>query len=1056
MNRLLKLTRYLAMTPAVRTCGAGLLAGACFVGAGAPVRHLLGGSTREIGALLVSTAISGWCIHLLNRQKHFSSIAQKLGLLFAAFWALAIPAVLHLSLQALDGISLLTMQSSVVQLGLIHCLVAVAFIPVLTGLGMDCLKGSAWSPGNTGLWLLAFGVSCVVSSISLLPMLGIQGLLGGVAALAAAMLVADHFAPAIVKSQFKIHSESNATSVAASSQIHLITSLMIGATLAVISFAGAQLLQRNLFSELAIYAGMTMSFGIAYWFSNRISLSSMPTNTTGMRDSIRLLWLAAWVGSIALAYPLLTWFSLQTSARVSDVTLLLASRMGMLLLLVFPAGILFCRRNNEAARGTTTALNFTAVAAGFLLCSSINWTAGTAAACTAGAAMLLAMFAWSRESFLIPESGFKKLGTVSLVTLVLLGIFNGQRLNSQTSEKILFSSHTLKSARQGVSLTELPWMDDGRFVESFESLEGRISLWKYRGTQLMIRQNGISTGMFSIDAEACPQSAADLIPTLLPLAFHPGPQDVLILGMDPAALKTCQQYPLRLVRSLDGRPEAHRLLDWFTENIPNWTLSGGADFQFGKIDPVISLYTRHDCNYDLIVCPLTQPASPGASTALSKEFYQQAASHLNDGGIFAQRVPYYDLGTDVLKTIVNTIRSSFEDVMVVEAIPGELVFLASNTTLPAVDAALVERLKAPQCRQILGQAGWDWSMILARGGLSNENLGAFVATKSTGGSFLNARSNAALETGLPIEIGRWGAKADAARLALGKHGTALRAALTDESLEQDVSHRLEDLSLAHQLQIDHPNDPWGYRKALKDRLTDRPRTALVQVKFEGLKRMLDPEDRRRKDYLVALGEVAKQQRPTPEMISELNNFEAPFDPLVSLFVNHEVVQLLERSSDPNAAMQYRNLLRTIYYANPQDQSTRNVSNALELACDEEQVPLATEERWDHINGLLQVLAQRWQLRWNSGRTSRYDGVDLERSAKAVDKAMKLMASTAPECGLSSAEWTARESCINQLLVRPMRHHRSSQLRTATVDPKVTPATPRAPEAAAPKAETPAK
>ncbi len=1057
MNRLLKFTRFLATSPTVRTCGAGLLAGACFVGANAPVRHLLGGSIREVGALLVSTAISGWGIHLLRRQKPFSNIAQQLGLLFAAIWAIAIPAVLHQCLQGLDQISLLTMQSSVMQMGLIHCLVAVAFVPVLMGFGFDCLKRSATTPASGGLWLLAFGASCMTSAIYLLPALGVQGLLGCAAGLVVALLIADQFVPASA-TQPAVQPENAAEPVTNVGQIHFATSLLIGATLAVITFAGAQLFQRNLFTDLAVYAGMALSFGLASWFTHRRPLFGRPlfgnayyTSETpmGLKDSTRLLWLAAWVGSIALAYPLVTWFSLQISARVSNVTLLLAFRMGIMILMVLPAGMLFCRRSDSANRQTglrsELALNFSAIAAGFLLCSCINWTAGIAAVFTTGAATLLAIFAWSREAYWIPKSMVRKIGTACLSALALIGIFNGHRLNSQTSEKILFSSHTLKSARSGVPLAELPWMDDGRFVTSFESLEGRISLWKYRGTQLMIRQNGISTGMFSTDAAACPQSAADIIPTLLPLAFHPGAQDVLLLGVDPASLKTCQKYPLRLVRSLDGRPEAHSLLNWFTQNVPDWTLSGGADFQFGKIDPILSLYTKHDCNYDLIVCPLAQPASPGASTTLSQEFYKQAASRLNQGGIFAQRVPYYDLGSDVLRTIVSTIQTSFADVMVVEAIPGELVFLASNSELPAVDADLIERLKAPQCRHLLGEAGWDWSMILARGGLSNENLNEFVAARTTGKSELNTCANANFEAELPIEIGRWGAKADAARLELAKHGAALRAALKDESLEQDVNHRLEDLSLAHQLQIEHPNDPWGYRKALKDRLTDRPRTALVQVKFEGLKRMLDPEDRRRKDYLVALGDVAKQQRPTPEMISELNGFEAPFDPLVSLFVNHEVVQLLERSSEPDVAMQYRNLLRTIYYANPQDQSTRNVSNALELACNEEGLSMAPEERFDHINGLLQVLAQRWQLRWNTGRTSRYEAQDLERSVKAVNKAMSLMEANASQSGLSTADWKARESCINQLLVRPMRQHRSSQLRTAAVDPKVTPATPKAPE-----------
>jgi hypothetical protein len=287
---------------------------------------------------------------------------------------------------------------------------------------------------------------------------------------------------------------------------------------------------------------------------------------------------------------------------------------------------------------------------------------------------------------------------------------------------------------------------------------------------------------------------------------------------------------------------------------------------------------------------------------------------------------------------------------------------------------------------------------------------------------------------LPWEVSRWDSKAEQTRTALGAHGEALRTALGDSELARSVSQRLEDLSLAHQIQRENPDEPWAYRKAIKDRLQDRPRSDIIQVKNEGLKRVLLPEDQRRKDYLVALGKAATQERPSLESIRAVQEFQTPFDPLLSLFVNYESAQLLARSAEHPVHEQLQHRLHTVYFSSFQDESVRNVTESIRLICSHPECLPASERRWDQLNSLMQVLAQRWQVRFNSPRISKFEPLDTERSVEAANAAVAELESLSRQVGLTRNQWELRKATLEQSLLRPLRQHRSAQLRQTVVHP----------------------
>ncbi len=1013
MNRLLRSFSHFLTSDVFHSILSGGVAACCLVGIVAPWRSMLATSAAADLGLLLTAVI---CLGVLRSIRIAGTFARKLGslnLVIAAICGMAAPILLPRLLQGMASVSLLSLESFFVQTGIVLALGFITMAPTVSAIGLTFLGECRRDAGNENYWMVSFASCTALVACGLLPFVGATTLSGMALVAAGLLIVWERWIGNRTESDTAQLPQSAAGNVSWNSSV---MAVFVGATLALALSMTSQLIPRSLITDSCLFAGVMLFWGISAHFGK------------GTRPQFQMLWLgvAAWVAILAAGYLTWTWLCLQMNAHVSSVSMLMLLRGMLLVALVCPAGLLLCRstpftRPENACRPLLIVMGFAGTWMAPVSAQEAAVLIGSMSLALAGVNAVM-----NRTFF--PVGLWQRSKLIGLSLIAVCGLVFSSNLNSRVAEKILFSSPTLQMARQGHSIDKLSWLDDGRLVTSFDSMQTRMSLWKYRGAQLVFRQNGLSTGMYSTTSNHAPQSAADVLPMLLPLAFHSSPEDVLVLGIHPSALLTCQNYPLRLVRTLDGNSTSHQMLSWLNENVPEWNLTGGPEFQFGQIDPSLGVFAAHGCLYDLVVCPLTHPATPEAVTQTSIEFYRAAAKQLKQDGIFAQRIPYYDLGPEVIRTISGTLRSVFTDVMMVESIPGELVFLCSPTALPKIDEQLVNRLKTPQCRRLLGESGWDWSMVVGRGGLSTSSIDELIGKQPQ----INLGRDARWCSGLTIEVCRWGAKANQTRDQLAQFGDALRSALPEESIGQEVSHRLEDLNLAHQLQMNHPNDPWGYRKAIKDRLQDRPRTALVNVSYEGLKRVLDPEDRRRKEYLTALGDVTRETKPTPEMIQQLTSYEEPFDPLVTLFVHHESIQFMNRCETPDWDMQYRNLLKTIYFANSQDQSVRNVTNALDLVSQNESLQLSTTERWDHANSLMQALAQRWQMRWQSGRTSKYDGVDTEQSVAAVERAMDMLAQLAPQCGLTSSDWAARKECLEEEFVRPLRQKRSAHLRKVSL------------------------
>lgn len=1021
----------------------GMLSGIILVCAVTPLRLLLGTNHEVDAAMVITAALCCWltCTFtpaMAGRQQWVRWILPS-----AVAWTLLLPRLLSLLLNMTSAIPLHNYESSAMAYGTIFGMTAICLLPVFSAMRISYLRSVSKGTSGSWKWLFGLGVACLCLPTLVLPFVGTTVLAWSGLALSCGWSILAIFIPeqapldedglALSRSRMTepvlAGSLSDSTSVPAPFDwIASLGALATGAALALVAFIAGQLIPRNLTLDMALLAGIVVGMGMSVvrhgW--HRTAAGS------GISTSAVCLFLAAWTGAITAGYPLWTSFCLHMNAWVENVGMLFALRMSLLMLLVLPAGFLVLRLTSPSQHAGRSPLIPGLIAIGFVAAPWVPCAPHVLAAGLVLAASCLTLLAWSRENFRLPTHLWQRLGTAGLACLTLGGIFFSGNLDPQNSERVLFSGAALQSLRQGITEKQLNWIDESRQLADFTSLADRLSLWRQHGSQLLLRQNGMTLGLYSTNAGICPHNAGDLLPSLLPLALHPNPEHVLVMGIHPPTLLTCHAWPLRGVQCVDGSAQAHQMLHWLTSHPESGIdLRRGPDFRFHHVDPVRSLYSRHTLQYDLITCPITHPSIAGSTSQITREFYQQVRLHLNDGGIFSQRLPYYDLGPDVVLEVIATLQQVFDDVRAVESVPGELIFLCSVHKLPELDEAFVERLKAPQTRSLLAHAGWDWSLILGRGGLDHAGLAKVCEAMHR----RNTCSNSRLTYWLPMEISRWGRKGDATRLTLAKQGDALRASLEESAPGKEVSERLEDLNLAHQIQRDHPNDPWAYRAALKSRLQDRPRATIMQVNHQ-LKRVMDPEDQRRKDYLTELGPSARNPRPSASAIQALAAFEAPFDPLVSLFVYFETANMWSRCEPPQPTLQLQHLLHTVYFSSGYDQSVRNVSDALELLCNHPEIDISQTARWDEMNSLMQMLAQRWQLRLSKHQVSKYEAADTERCLAVIDATMKELERHHQMAGLSQTDWDYRKLTLEQALIRPLRQHRSEQARDVPLVPVV--------------------
>ena len=615
-----------------------------------------------------------------------------------------------------------------------------------------------------------------------------------------------------------------------------------------------------------------------------------------------------------------------------------------------------------------------------------------------------------------------------MIVLLACSLFIPQTYQAEKAARLLFSAQVFEGIRQQTEIDQLLVMDEGRLVSLIEGSRGTYTVWQYRGVQQQIRENGIPQGIKTTNAEYCPQFTGDVLPALLPLSLHENPTRTMLLGFGSGhLLEASLACTSERILCVESDPAFHKLL--------TGTLSSDMEFQmwrdprisYRSCDPIFAVMGSGE-RFDVIISSPHQPAMLHQLGKQTEDFFRLVKGRLQSDGIFCQRLVVRDLGSFALQTIAQSMLNVFADVSLIEITPGEYVFLGTPSNQGLLREGLLERLQTPKFRRQLRRLGWDWVMPLSIRAYNHEGLKELCRSHQQSHRMFESQ----FAFSLPVEVMKWGNKHEELTKGLAPLEGRLLKWMNLGDDEKLIARRIEEVIAARNLKVTNPDQPWFYRKTVKEYLTKHPRKEIHHVAGKGPRHKLHPDDQFRVDYFHALGKALED--PTPEHIEQISRFTTPYDPLLSFFIHHEAYRLYEQvallhskekslnQANFYATERFHHLLSAIYYADPTDRSIRDVTRALQLVSDHSEVTKTELERWDHLNGLIEMLRGRWRNR-GMGKPFRTYSVllnDIEKSVTALEAATKTMDGLQKELSIPDEYWIERKEIIASQLTRPLR------------------------------------
>jgi hypothetical protein len=472
-----------------------------------------------------------------------------------------------------------------------------------------------------------------------------------------------------------------------------------------------------------------------------------------------------------------------------------------------------------------------------------------------------------------------------------------------------------------------------------------------------------------------------------------------------------------------------------------------------RLSPEWALMAKSSETFDVVVSSPPAASMVDGSACFTQEFYQRASRQLSPRGIFCQRIQCIDYGPVPLQLTLKAIRNAFQQVIAIEMAAGEMLVLGSNSEHAFVMDQLAARLESPRVCRLLAQSGLDWSALLNFPAYDHAALEE-ICNEYRGSA--NSTFHGQLAAKAPFELMRWADKqAEVQQLLtstrisqapfwtnsfsqpneLGQERHLSRRSRLMEWLDEtqasrELLRRLGEVTDQQKIVRENPDQHWwAYRRVLRKQLQDRPRSAIQQVKAIDEKQQMHPEDAHRRDYFVALGNAVREPKPTRQQVADLEQCLDPYDPLVSYFGRQEAADLLARcGEDARQELAYR--LHVIYFAPTADASVRNVAKALETLVNHPETIPDRSVYFDAVNGLIQTLRIRWEIRQNIRETSSQKILDdVDQCVVAVEKGVAVLDSLAVSAGIPQTEWQTRRNVIDRLVLRPLRSYRSEvQLR----------------------------
>lgn len=294
--------------------------------------------------------------------------------------------------------------------------------------------------------------------------------------------------------------------------------------------------------------------------------------------------------------------------------------------------------------------------------------------------------AFSAGFLFIPHVGVKaaiySAAALNILTGLVLIVSSGVRLRAGAAALVLL---LLLSVPAAYSSREEPWPVSyymaGR-VDRYDDVarenagsavlfekdfrEGRVKLWR-DGQGLLILQTG-----GKIEGTGEKDLANTRLLAYLPVASHPAPKSFLAIGLGTGVTLASAREHIAEVSLL----EINRGVVEAIENYGPSGLLKGVDVTVQDARNYLSLSEKR---FDIISSEPSYPTEASTANLFTREFYELAATRLNEGGVFCQWLPYYALSNQDATMMLKTFGSVFSEVYLWRAPKGlDLLMLGSR------------------------------------------------------------------------------------------------------------------------------------------------------------------------------------------------------------------------------------------------------------------------------------------------------------------------------------------------------------------------------------------
>jgi len=739
--------------------------------------------------------------------------------------------------------------------------------------------------------------------------------------------------------------------------------------------------------------------------------------------------------------PAVTRFLLTVSTQWSSPDRLLAARVAVVSLFPFVLGVSAGVWSRHASRSLNSH-NSSRWAAAICL-AGLSW----------GAAQCLLSAGYKVDSLLLaagvavliggglsftPDRGhpgvtgtwgyrISRLTVTGLMACLILGTASLPHNTGQLPARVLFSPLAAGQFNAGLDWRLVPHVDDGRLIDQIPTGNGMLTTYNYHGLETVLRHDGIVVGYLSHDYRMMPQFPSDALMVVLPSILHGDVRDIAVCHWNcGVTVSNALEFPVERIDCF-GAPEASVSVTYGRQLDNPWAgLNPITDtrVRLSSVPPGVALRSRGRA-YDVIISDPPRSMLADAAEEMTTEFYRRAAERLHPGGLFCQRFLHYDHGPQAWADVAATLRSVYPHVVAIEMIPGETFFVASQSPDIRMVPQIAERLQKPQVRRVLARFGWDWGHVVRLPTVTAAKCDELLV--QVPGEVQSVISPRLCQTHASDAL-RWSNKWSEKTSAFVSFRGILATLSGEEANSGEMQRRMEEVVAQQRTMFQQVDLPWMYRSKLKEFLSLKPRTEIVQAKGEKPRQELHPVDKRRVEYLEALSEAHKLRPLSAAAVDRLAAFESPYDPLISYFLHYEAAELYARLPEPDPHLEFQHRLKTIYFSDLRDKSVRNVVAALNLLLEHEDLVESPQDRFDYIQGLMQFLMNRWQLR--KGYTARSTDealFDIRDSLDAAERGLDTLDRLVDQTNYGAKNWAARREYLQLYLVTPLRSDRSRLL-----------------------------